>query len=165
MFCICNLLRKLIFSIDLLYLLYTIKLQMKVFATFLFFFLYGGILVFSCKNGSSGNDSAKNLLVGKWKIVKITTEENYTAAIGAVDDNNIIVAFNVDGTGYSSSVSGGSAFKWELANNDTYLNITDSASANVISLLLTKTSKGSFTVKDTSTHPAQWEVFKKQNEK
>jgi len=106
----------------------------------------------------------KNLFVGKWKIVKITTEEN-DAAIGAVDDNNIVVTFNSDGAGSSSSVAGGNAFKWALADNGTYLNITDSGSAHEISLLLTKTSGTSFTVKDTSTHPAQWETFKKQDDK
>lgn len=135
---------------------------MKAFAGRLFVFLYILMLVYSCKNG--GKTSAvdtKKAMIGKWKIVKITTEENYTQAAGAADDNNIVVIFNADGTGSSSSVSGGSAFKWELANNDTYLNITDSA-ANVVSLLLTKASGSSFTVKDTSTHPAQWEIFKKQ---
>ncbi len=138
---------------------------MKVFTAFLFVFLFVGILVLGSCNGSTGSPpDAKKSMIGKWKIVKITTEENYTQVAGAADDNNIVVIFNADGTGTSSSVSGGSAFKWELANRDTYLNIADSAS-NVMSLLLTKVSAGSFTVKDTSTHPAQYEIFKKQNDK
>jgi hypothetical protein len=139
---------------------------MKVFSTLIFVFLFSAILAISCKNAGSGtSNDVKKSMIGKWKIVKITTEENYTEATGAADDNNIVIAFNADGSGSSSSAAGGSAFKWELANNDTYLNITDSASAQVVSLLLTKISGTSFTVKDTSTHPAQWEIFKKQNDK
>ncbi len=129
----------------------------------LVFAVFAGMLLASCKNGGAVAVT-KNLFVGKWKIVKITTEEN-DGGIGAVDDNNVIVAFNSDGGGSSSSVAGGNAFRWALAENGTYLNITDSGSAHMIALLLTKTSSNSFTVKDTSTHPAQWETFKKQDDK
>jgi len=133
------------------------KLFVLVFASF------AGMLLASCKNGGSVAVT-KNLFVGKWKIVKITTEEN-DAATGAADDNNVVVTFNIDGAGSSSSVDGGNAFSWSLAENSAYLNITDSGSAHMIALLLTKTSSTSFTVKDTSTHPAQWETFKKQDDK
>src|ERR1700733_14055549 len=129
---------------------------MKVIAPFLFVFLFAGMWVFDSCNGRAGSPpDPQKTMIGKWKIVKITTEENYTEVAGAADDNDIVVIFNADGTGTSSSITGGSAFKWELANNDTYLNITDTAS-NVVSLLLTKASGVSFIVKDTSTHPPQW---------
>ena len=138
---------------------------MKIFSRGILLFVFAVILFGSCKNGGNTDSSVKSMLVGKWKIIKITTEEDYADATGAPDDNGVVVTLNADGTGNSSSVSGGSAFKWALANNSTYLNITDSVSSQVVALLLTKTSSSSFTVKDTSTHPAQWEVFKKQNDK
>ena len=121
------------------------------------------VFIVSCKNQVSVH-ATKKLFVGKWKIVKISTEEG-DGAIGAVDDNNVVVTFDADGRGSSSSVAGGNAFTWTLADDATCLNIVDSGSNHPMALLLTKTTNSSFTVKDTSTHPAQWETFNKQNDK
>ena len=138
---------------------------MRFFSRRIFVLTFTGMIGFvSCKNGDSA-PSAKNTLIGKWKIVKITTEENYTQVAGAADDNNITVTFNANGKGSSSSNEGGSAFTWALGDGDKYLNITDSATGTVNYLLLTKVSGTSMTIKDTSTHPAQFEIFKKQNDK
>ena len=137
---------------------------MRIFVGYLMVFVLAVTLCFSCRDGGDGSSVAK-ILTGKWKIVKITTEENYNEASGGVDDNDVVVTFKADGTGGSSSKEGGSAFKWTLAEHDTYLNITDSATAQVMSLKLTKISSSSFTIKDSSTHPAQFEIFKKQNDK
>jgi len=119
------------------------------------------MLVFISCNNAVDVASMKKDIAGKWKISNITTEENNKETKTISDENNLVITFNADGSGISSSVHGGSAFKWELTGNNTYLHITDSASGQAISLQLTKTSSAAFTVKDTSTHPAQWETFKK----
>ena len=123
--------------------------------------LMGMMLVFVSCNNAADIASMKKGITGKWKISNITTEENNKETKAISDENNLVITFNADGSGVSSSVHGGSAFKWELTGNNAYLHITDSASGQSISLQLTKTASSAFTVKDTSTHPAQWETFKK----
>ena len=137
---------------------------MKRFAKFLFFAVsISATTMASCNNMSAGGvgSNAKADLAGKWKVVKISTDPADNAAPSQPDDNNIVITFNEDGTGSSSSSSGGSAFKWEITNKDC-LRITDSSTSVVNALFITKISGSSFTVRDTSAHPVQWETYKKQ---
>ncbi len=121
----------------------------------------------ACKNTSGGGSAgnAKKMLVGKWKIVKVTTEPTENTTSGPADQENIIVTFKDDGTGSSAWSSGGSAFTWAISSNDSCVLITDAATTQVNGLYITKISASSFTVKDTSTHPPQWETFNKQDDK
>ena len=138
---------------------------MKLFARCLLILAFGvTIAVASCNSGGTTVSVAKEkkMLPGKWKLVKITTDPADTAT-GASDDNNIVVTFREDGTGSSSSSGGsGGSFTYTFGDNDNYLRITDSGASQPTALLITKISGSSFTAKDTSAHPAQWETYKKQ---
>ena len=103
---------------------------------------------------------AKEVLPGRWKIAKICADPKDTA--GQPGDDNVIIEFKGDGSGSSTSPGGNSTFKWVVGDNDNWLRITDDASGQLNALSLTKMSSTSFTVKDTSAHPVQWETFQKQ---
>ena len=120
----------------------------------------------SCKNGGVGamGANAKKMLPGKWKMAKVTTEPS-DSGVSPSDDNSVLVTFREDGTGASAWPSGGTTFKWTISPNDSCIQITDAATTLVNGLYITKMSAGSFTVRDTATHPAQWETFKKQDDK
>ena len=141
---------------------------MKYVTGLLFIFVIAVMLAgAACRSatgrGASGN--AKKLLVGKWKIVKVTTEPSDNTPGNPADAENVTVTFKNDGTGGSAWPSGGSTFTWAVTGGDSCIQITDAATTLVNALYITKMSASSFTVKDTSTHPAQWETFTKQDDK
>ncbi len=133
---------------------------------FLHYILLSGLLmVAACNNVATGGNAAakaKSVLPGQWKIVHITNDPKDDSIGGNPDDNNIIITFKEDGSGSSSSASGGSSFKWTVGESDNWLRITDNSTGQVNALSLTKMSSSSFTVRDTSAHPVQWETFQKQ---
>jgi len=121
-------------------------------------------VIAACDNkGGSTGKSTHEMLVGKWKAHKVMDDLDTSAATVATYDNqNIFVTFRKDGTGGYTSPAGSSSFTWELANGDTYVNITDSETKNLNSLLIMAITEQNFTIKDTAAHPAQRETFIKQ---
>lgn len=136
---------------------------MKWLPGYLFLTSIAGVLAIqSCNNGAQVTAAvkAKEVLPGRWKIARITADPKDT--VGQPGDDNVVITFKEDGTGNSTSPGGNSSFKWVVGDGDNWLRITDDANGQLNALSLTKMSSSSFTVKDTSAHPSQWETFQKQ---
>lgn len=138
------------------------------------------IVASACKS----NVNPRDILAGTWQLHKLTEVDTtrrdcQNPPIYATQDaDSIVMVLNPDGTGTSTlpqaTMTADSTsvvdcrnpshslykhpFTWVLENN--YLKVTDKDHTN--SLLITKISSSSITLKDTSMSPCQLETFVKQ---
>ncbi len=127
-------------------------------------------MAFSACKKSTNEATMHDKFVGSWKCKQTVQDVNNNGVQDATDLTSnldsflIVMKLNSDGSGTLTSVisgSTGSSFKWALANNDTYFNITDSGSTTFNTSFITQAPGTTFVMKDTTGGIVQWETFSK----